>query len=444
MCSRYLVIFGLACLLFAPTACCVKKASKPLAPTAFKAVDREAHKFTMPGEFEPIESVWLAYPTYENRKGFPSTEIQAQMIQALAPHVYIDLLVQDEKDQKIARKWIATLNIPNGRVRYHLIPHTDIWIRDMGPIFLYNRKGDLKIADFGFSEWSYSKPTDPTAMIDERVDRLIAHELDLPIVRANIISEGGNREFNGKGTLLVTEAVEMQRNPGMTKQEIERELKRVFNVSNVIWLKQGLADDDLTYKGMLPGNVLPVMTTGGHIDEYARFVNTNTILLAQVSEEERNSNAVDAISYQRMEENYKILKSAVDQDGKPFDILRVPIAKSIHVTLTDQDKVYQFLQNMRYDDGTVIKKGEQITIVIAASYLNFLVANEVVLVPKYWQEGRDEEYRKKDDAVQKIFEHVFPNRKVVRINPENVNAGGGGIHCISQQMPKRAKHMVDN
>ena len=437
-CARYLIILGLVWSLFVPTVSHVNGANRSLDLATFESAVREARNFTIPGEFEPIESVWLAYPVYENRKGFPSTDVQAQMIQALAPHVYIDLLVQNEKDQQTAQEWIATLDIPNGRVRYHLIPHTDIWIRDMGPIFLSNRKGDLKIADFGFSEWSYSKPTDPTAMIDERVDRLVAHELDLPIVRANIISEGGDREFNGKGTLLVTEAVERQRNPAMTKPEIETEVKRVFNVSNVIWLKQGLADDDLTYKGMLPGNVLPVMTTGGHIDEYARFVNANTILLAQVSEEERNSNPVDAISYQRMEENYRILKNAVDQDGKPFTIVRVPIAKPIYVTLTDQDEVYQLLKNLRYEDGTVIKEGEPITIVIAASYLNFLIANEVVLVPKYWKEGRDEKYKKKDETVQKIFENVFPNRRIVRINPENINAGGGGMHCISQQMPKRA------
>ena len=91
------------------------------------------------------------------------------------------------------------------------------------------------------------------------------------------------------------------------------------------------------------------MTTGGHIDEYARFVNVSTILLTQVSEKERNFNAIDAISYQRMEENYRILKNAVDQDGKPFNIVRVPIAKPIYVTLTDQDEVYQFLKNIRYD-----------------------------------------------------------------------------------------------
>jgi len=83
--------------------------------------------------------------------------------------------------------------------------------------------------------------------------------------------------------------------------------------------------------------------------------------------------------------------------------------------------------------------GEKVKIVIAASYLNFLIANEVVLVPKYWKKGRDEEYKKKDETVQKIFEHAFPNRKIVRITPENVTAGGGGIHGISKQMPKSTK-----
>ena len=86
----------------------------------------------------------------------------------------------------------------------------------------------------------------------------------------------------------------------------------------------------------------------------------------------------------------------------------------------------------------MIKEGEPVRIVIAASYLNFLIANEVVLVPKYWKKGRDAAFKKKDKAVQRIFEDVFPNREIVRINPENVNAGGGGMHCISQPMPSRS------
>ncbi|MFW5488911.1 MAG: agmatine deiminase family protein [Desulfovibrio sp.] len=412
-------------------------ASDVQSKTANEQTAQTTDAFSMPGEFEPIESVWLAYPCYDNLAGRPISEVQGAMIKTLAPSIYIDLLVQDAADRAKAEKWVASLGIPEGKVRYHTIPHTDVWVRDMGPIFLSNRKGKLRIADFGFSEWSYSDPTDPDAMEDERVDRLVARDLGLPIVRSSLISEGGDRESNGHGTLLTTEAVELNRNPGMTKEQITDELKRVFNVQNVIWLKQGLADDDLTYYGPLPNGKLPVMTTGGHIDEYARFADPHTILLAEVSEEERDSSPVDAITYERMETNYDILSHAVDQDGQPFTLLRVPIAEPIEVTVTEKDPIYQKLAEIEYTNGYTFKKGEPVTIVLAASYMNFLIANDVVLVPAYWKEGRSESMKEKDARVQQIFEKAFPGRTIVRINPENVNAGGGGMHCISQQMPKR-------
>ena len=425
-------------LLIICTFCCWNNtsASEVRSQAANEQVVQTEDSFTLPGEFEPIESVWLAYPCYDNLAGRPISAVQGAMIKALAPGQYIDLLVQDAADRVKAEQWVASLDIPEGKVRYHTIPHTDVWVRDMGPIFLSNRKGGLQIADFGFNEWSYSNPTDPDAMVDERVDRLVARELELPIVRSSLISEGGDRESNGRGTLLTTEAVELQRNPGMTKEQITDELKRVCNVQNVVWLKQGLADDDLTYYGPLPNGKLPVMTTGGHIDEYARFADPHTILLAEVSEDERDADPVDAITYKRMETNYDILSHAVDQDGQPFTIVRVPIAEPIEVTVTEKDPIYQKLAELEYANGYTFKKGEPVTIVLAASYMNFLIANDVILVPAYWKEGRSERMKEKDARVQQIFEKAFPNRAIVRINPENVNAGGGGLHCISQQMPK--------
>ena len=118
------------------------------------------------------------------------------------------------------------------------------------------------------------------AMMEEQVDRLIARELNIEIIRSSLISEGGNHEFNGKGTMLLTEAVEMHRNPHLTRLEIENEFKRVFNLKKIIWLPEGVADDELSFRGTLPGKVFTVITTGGHIDEYARFVDSSTILLA--------------------------------------------------------------------------------------------------------------------------------------------------------------------
>jgi agmatine deiminase len=402
---------------------------------AITAAIDSANTFVMPGEFESMASIWMAYPVYENIQGRPSQTVQAEMIEALAPHINVDLMVQDETEQQQVEQWLLGMNLPPDRVRLHIVPHTDLWVRDMGPIFLKNPQGQMKIADFGFNTWSYSDPASELATIDESVDRLVARERELPIVRSSLISEGGNREFNGKGTLMVTEAVELQRNPGMTKDEIEAEFKRVFNVEKVIWLKQGLADDDLSYKGKLPGDVFTVLTTGGHIDEFARFVNPNTILLAQVTRKERDKDPIARITYERMEENFRILRSATDRDGKPFNIVRMPIPVPIYEMMDGNDEVYKQLKELTYEDGTVISEGSTIKTILAASYLNYVVANDVVLIPAYWQEGRPEIFRQKDRAAKRIFERVFPDRQIVSINPENINAGGGGMHCITQQMP---------
>ncbi|WP_261789997.1 agmatine deiminase family protein [Synechococcus elongatus] len=399
---------------------------------AYRQALSQAKTFRMPAEFEPIASIWMAYPTYENREGYPSQVVQEAMVKAIAPTVKIDFLLNESEEEAIVNGWLKTAGIPASQVRYHVVPHEDLWIRDMGPIFAVNTN-QTQVVDFGFNAWSYLAATDPVAMTDEQVDRKVAGDLDLPILRSSLISEGGNREFNGKGTLMLTEAVELQRNPGLTKQEIETELKRVFNLKKVIWLKEGVIDDELSYRGKLPDGSLTVLATGGHIDEYARFVDPNTILLAEVTAEERATDPLAAINYQRLEENLKILQAATDQDGKPFRIVRIPAAKPIHVTMTQKDSIFQALQELTFEDSTVIQDDDQIKTILAASYLNFVIANDVVIIPSYWQPGRDLEYQQKDQAALAVFESVFPNKKIVMINPENINAGGGGMHCIVQQ-----------
>lgn len=398
--------------------------------------------FTMPAEFEEIDSVWMAWPVYENIHGRPSQSVLEEMIRALEPHVAIDLMVQDESEAREVSRWLKETHLPAARIRLHVIPHTDIWVRDMGPIFLKNGKGRLKIADFGFNGWSYDEQTSASSMTDESVDRLVARGMKLPVVRSSLVSEGGDREFNGKGTMMVTEAVELNRNPGMSKQQIEDEFKRVFNVKKVIWLKEGVTDDDFSYKGKLPGNLFTLFTTGGHIDEYARFVTPDTILLAEVTEEEANESRIARETRRRMEVNFEILKNATDQDGRHFTIIRVPVPVEIEVQMDGRDEIFRRLRLLRFEDGTVIGLDDRIGTVLATSYLNFVIANKVVLVPAYWKQGRPDVIRNKDEAFRRIMSRVFPGRKIVQINPESVNAGGGGMHCITQQMPKGAPGAV--
>ncbi len=393
--------------------------------------------FTMPAEFEEIDSIWMAYPVYENSHGQASQKVQEEMIKALEPYIHIDLMVQDETESKQVAQWLKEKRIPSNHVRLHIVPHTDIWVRDMGPIFLRNNKNQIKIADFGFNNWSYDAPTSESSMTDESVDRSIARDMKLSIIRSNLISEGGDREFNGKGTRMVTEAVELNRNPEMSKQQIEDEFRRIFNIKKVIWLRQGIRDDDLSYKGKLPGNIFTVLTTGGHIDEFARFVSPNTILLAQVSDEEAEEDKIAQETKRRMEENYEILKNATDQDGNKFNIVRVPIAAPIYAWMDGKDEIFKRLKTLKFEDGSIIQADDKIKTVLAASYLNFVITNKAVLIPSYWKPGRSKVFSKKDEDFKKIIKTIFPDRTIVQINPENLNMGGGGMHCITQQMPKQ-------
>jgi agmatine deiminase len=400
------------------------------------AAVRAADQFSVPGEFEPIDALWMAYPVMQNIQNRPSEDVQAAMIRAVTPAVTVDLLVQNAAEANTVKQWLTTNHLPLDRVRLHEVPHTDLWMRDMGPIFLNDRTGKRQIADFGFDAWSYFKPTDELVMIDEAVDRRIARDLNLPTQRSSLVSEGGNHEFNGKGTMIATESVELQRNPTMSKAEITAEFKRVFNVKQVIWLKQGLLDDDSSFKGKLPGNVFTALTTGGHIDEFARFVDARTILLAEVPKADRQADRIAQVTSDRMEENYRILQTATDQDGQPFKIIRVPTAMPIVVTMQAQDATFDGLKELTFEDGTVIAPDSKIQVILAASYLNFVIANNVVLVPQYWQPDRPEAMRRRDETVKRLIQKALPNRTIVQINPENLNAGGGGMHCIVQQMPK--------
>lgn len=403
-------------------------------PCLSQMIDDAAH-FVFPAEFERHKSVWLGYPsTPHHVEGYPLAPVTMQTIKELTPYVPVNLVVKNAKEKTQVSRLLRQRNIKLSRVRFYYYDDNDLWWRDFGPIFLRNRKGELKIADFNFNSWgyegdggvdeNYSKPR-------EKVDRFVAQTLNLPTIKTDVVSEGGAREVNGKGALMVVEAVELERNPGREKEELEAEYKRVLGQKKVIWLKKGLLEDQQPFKGVLPGKVFTSFPPGGHIDEFARFVAPDTILLAEITPEERDADPISRINYERMEENYRILAAATDQNGQPFKIIRVPAAEHLFVEVKAGDE-YTL---MRYADGTTVKKGEKLKTILSASYLNFFVTNGVVLMQTYWKKGRLPKIKEKDEKARKILQTVFPDRKIVGINAESLNTGGGGIHCITQQQP---------
>ncbi|MYB33030.1 MAG: agmatine deiminase family protein [Acidobacteria bacterium] len=397
-----------------------------------------AESFVFPAEFEPHRALWMAWPTYENKQGLSTEPLLIDIIRATEGRVAIELLAQDDAEADRIRERFRQEEVPDGHVAIHTVPHGDIWMRDMGPIFLRGDRGGLRVVDFGFNMWGYESPDSPNSRLEEAVDRHVADLLGLEVVKSALISEGGSREFNGKGVMLAVEAVELQRNPGWTFEAMEEEFRRTLGISKVIWLAEGMAEDELTFRGRLPGGVYTVITTGGHVDEFARFADPETILLAEVTEEERRTDPIAAISHERLEESFRRLSAATDQDGNPFRIVRVPAPDSLFETMRAGDGVFDYIQPLEYEDGSTIAPDDAIKVVAAASYLNFQVTNGLVLAQKYWKPGMPESLREKDERALAILREVFPGREVLPLDAMAVNLGGGGIHCILQQEPRRA------
>ena len=431
----------------------------PLYPAGNLAEARSAapagSSFYFPGEFEEQEAVWMGWPTYENKAGWSVKDLHVQLWAAMAPHVYVNVAVNPDNRKKgwsykgqikEIKALMKRYNVPENRVRFRKIAHEDVWWRDMGPIYLVDGKGNRAAADFRFNGWGYEADDSDYSRAEGAIDRQVARLEGIKnIKRTRMISEGGDREFNGKGVLIVVEAVEKQRNPGMTVQQMESEFKRVLGVKEVIWLKKGRYDDDHTFAGLLPDKdgkkeLYTVIATGGHIDEHVRFVSPNRILYTEVSEEEAKNDPIAAENKKRFEENLQILKSATDQDGKPFELIAMPSAPTIIETLKPGDGVYDYLAtNEKMKKHNRIPDGQPIKVILASSYLNFLITNRVVLAQKFWQEGRPEEWKKLDEQALKILQAQFPDRKVIAFDAKAINIGGGGIHCNTQQVPKAKK-----
>ena len=263
----------------------------------------------------------------------------------------------------------------------------------------------------------------------DTMDHYVARRLKLPLISSTLVSEGGNREFNGKGTMMAVEYTEMNRNKGWSRDSIEKELLRIFGQKKIIWLKQGPAEDDPNKGYDLPSG--KVFTIGvNHIDEFARFASPNTILLAEVTREESLKDPVHKLSYERLEANFNLLKLATDQDGKPFNIIRVPVPEMIIYTrpIDSRDTIAIKIYNLPAEGGVI-------PYFIATSYLNFLVTNGVVLMASYWKEGLPEIIKQKDEKAKAIIQRAFPDRKVIGLNVQSLNQFGGGIHCATQQQP---------
>jgi agmatine deiminase len=337
----------------------------------------QALGYRMPAEWEPHDAVWLSWP--HDRVTFPDlAAVEAayvEIIAALRGSETVNLLVTGERMRLRIEAMLEEEGVDTGHVRFHVADYADVWFRDYGPTFVVNPEaGSLAMVNWTFNAWGEKYPE---LMGDTRIPLFMNQEMDLPIFTPGIVMEGGSIEVNGRGTVLTTEAclLNPNRNPHLSREEIEAYLEAYLGAGHVIWLKQGIAGDD----------------TDGHIDDIARFVNPTTVLCA-VEENEDDEN------YAVLQENYEILRASTDQDGNPLRVIPLPMPGAVG--------------------------GEER---LPASYANFYIGNTVVLVPVFGHPN--------DEVALARIRQAFPDREVVGIDCTAMVPGFGAIHCISQQQP---------
>ncbi|MBK6540463.1 MAG: agmatine deiminase family protein [Flavobacteriales bacterium] len=393
--------------------------------------EREAREYVLPAEWEPHEAVWFSY------YGDVTDTVLDKVVLAMDTATLVVCAVEgDSVARSIALRW-DSLGIPRHRYRINLLSDTmpGPTVRDAGPIFLRQRDGTLAVLD---PDWNYYGDhaniiESPPAVLayEDSFPTMIARRLGLPVVRSNMVIEGGAVEVNGAGTLLQVEAVTMQRNPGWSRDSMEHELKRVFGVRSIIWLKEGPADDMWYLEPRIHGNVFN-QGTGGHVDEFCRFVNDSTVLLAWPDDADLGDSA-QALTRSRMEVNLRILEQFRDHDGRSLNVVKVPTPDvEFHHTLVDTARSYGRWLLTKYAD---LSPGDSISYIPAASYLNLLFTNGRVFTPAYWYEGLPASMKEKDARVRAILQAHFPDRTVVQVDPRAINWQGGGVHCWTQQQP---------
>ncbi len=356
-------------------------------------------KYRMPAEWETHEATWLTWPT--NKITWPGTllkrveEIYLEMMRGLLPGEKVQLLVDDVKTGKRVLGLLAAKKIPSTNLILHEIKTVDVWIRDYGPIFVKKRiedrglrieKNPKKYSEIAFTKWifngwggKYADLARDTKVVDKSRYLKNFNRFD-----PGIIMEGGSIDVNGLGTLLTTEQclLNKNRNPKLSRRQIEKYLKLYLGIKKTIWLKEGIEADD----------------TDGHVDDITRFAGPRTILTAVECDPLDKNHAY-------LEENLHLLKASTDQDGKKFNIIELPMPGIVGPARTDAGHHR-----------------------LPASYANFYIGNHAVLVPIY--------SHRNDKTALKIIRKAFPAKKVIGIECSALVYGLGSIHCVTQQQPR--------
>jgi len=333
--------------------------------------------YRMPAEWEPHAATWLSWPRREGIS-FPGAFDRVlpalrRMVEVLQTSETVCINVCNGAHEAEARAVLEGL--PFERLTFHRIPTNEPWCRDHGPIFLTRAEDPrLAIVDWDYNAWGGKYPP---CDLDEVVPTRVAEILGAPVFYPHMILEGGSIDVNGAGALLTSEGclLNPNRNPTLGRVEIEQRLRDYLGVTEILWLGDGIEGDD----------------TDGHVDDLTRFVSERTVVT--VVEENR-----DDPNYEPLQENLARLR-AMKWNGRPLEVVILPMPAKI------------VREDLR----------------LPASYANFYIANECVLLPTFNDPN--------DAVAASTLQDVFPKRRVVPIDCTELIWGLGAFHCLTQQQP---------
>jgi agmatine deiminase len=323
-----------------------------------------ARGFRMPAEWEPHEATWMAWP--HNRTDWPGRFapipwVYGEIVRKLAGAERVRILVEDQALENQARRLLEKVGTNLAAVEFFQRETDRVWTRDYCPLFVKNISGDIALTAWRFNAWAKYDDWNKDATIPD----FLGERLKLPLFIPKMVLEGGSIDVNGQGLLLTTEECLLSpvqaRNPELSRAKIERRLGDYLGVTSVIWLKHGIPGDD----------------THGHIDDLARFVNPETVVLCE------ESDPADTATLR----------------GAGLKVVKLPMPRPL------------------WFDGRQLP----------ASYANFYIANGLVLVPTFNDPN--------DRAALTILAKQFPDREVVGINCTELIWGLGALHCMTQQQP---------
>lgn len=423
-------------------------------------------KFRYPGEFEPRSDVFLAWiPDYV--EGIDYRKACAEVIKALIGHVNVHINCGNQTNIDGVKSFLSAAGIDctsteyagqrcvavdlkgdgqwDKEIHFHQIPDWCWWLRDSGPDIMVDGEGGMAVVNNEWSDCGCYDKYGEAQQLTRRASLMMAISVGCNnIINTDLVTEGGDRESNGKGVLMCVEDTEVKRrNPEYTKEQIENEFKRIYNVEKVIWIPQPLAEDSHFLTGPLDyledGTPLWTGSIAGHIDEMCRFVSEDTVLLAEVTEEEAASNAIDAENYTRLEEAYEILSRETTVDGKPFKILRIPVGPQM-IERMPKDQLGYEVWKAFFDEAGVAEDGTpwydgDFAHMIQTGYCNFLICNDIVLGQHYWRPGMDESIKERDEKARKALQEAFPDREIITVDAFDINVWSGGIHCWTKDIP---------